>query len=154
MSHGLAIQSREPDCGRVGSADQTRIFDCHGMLSVLVVAVLHGRRCQGGRARCIVRTPSRAGLAAQIGERRAWLLPGNPLAQCRGQGGIVGESLVPLAERQIQRHERRATLVAFGDHLNEQVGLVAILRSPATSFTWVGSCRVLNGCHANSHGTG
>ena len=45
--------------------------------------------------------------------------------QCRRQRRIVGEGRGPLRERQIRSQDHRSLLVAFGHHLEEQIGLIA-----------------------------
>jgi hypothetical protein len=45
---------------------------------------------------------------------------GEAVDDCLGQAGI-GEDLGPLAEGEIGGHHQRATLVAFGDHLEDQL---------------------------------
>jgi hypothetical protein len=54
-----------------------------------------------------------------------------PIEQRRRQGGVAGEGLVPLPERQVRGHDGRSFLVALGGDLEEQVGLVAIHRQVA-----------------------
>ena len=43
---------------------------------------------------------------------------------CSGQCGVSSKGVVPLAEREVRGQNNGTVLVAFGDDLEEQVGLI------------------------------
>ena len=48
-----------------------------------------------------------------------------PVEHRGGEGRVAGEGLVPLGEAEVTGEDQAAALVALGDDLEEQVGLLA-----------------------------
>ena len=75
-----------------------------------------------------------AGLALTLevvtfaGDRHDVRVMQQPVQQRRGQRGILRERGVSLPERQIARHDQAALFVQRRDHLEEQVGRLAVHR--------------------------
>src|SRR6516165_10133419 len=54
----------------------------------------------------------------------------------RGERGVLREGRSPLRERQVARHDGAGSFVALGDHVKEQVRLLAPKgRYPSSSMT-------------------
>ena len=54
-----------------------------------------------------------------------------PVQHGRRQRRVLRKRLIPLAERQVARHDQAAFFIALGDHLEEQVGLLPTHRQIA-----------------------
>lgn len=58
--------------------------------------------------------------------------------ECGGEGRVIGEGCYPLREGQVAGDDDGAALIAFGDDLEQQDGLMAIKRQVAKGINAAG----------------